>query len=102
MTEQTVGLMIAEKALKAAITQNTGDIPPKTHDLTKLAERAGIYDDLSENQKDFLEDLMPLQIDGRYTEYKESIAKTLTLEKCTKIYKETGEFLCWIKEKLGK
>ena len=40
--------LIAEKALKAVVTHNTGEIPPKTHDLTKLAERGGIYGDLSE------------------------------------------------------
>ena len=93
--------LIAEKALKAAVNHNTKEIPPKTHDLTKLAVRSGI-EDLSESQIDFLERLMPLQIDGRYTEYKENIAKTLSLEKCRQIYNETEEFLCWIKKKLGK
>jgi len=94
--------LIAEKALKAVVTHHTGEIPPKTHDLTKLAAVGGIIDDLTENQLNFLENLMPLQIDGRYTEYKESIAKTLTIEKCQTILTETEEFLCWIKAKLGK
>ena len=94
--------LIAEKALKAVVVHNTGEIPPKTHDLTKLAERCGIYEDLSEEQQDFLEELLPLQIDGRYTEYKESIAKTLSYQKCEKIFKETEKFLCWIKKRLGR
>ena len=94
--------LIAEKALKAVVARNTGEIPPKIHNLAKLAESGGIYSDLTESQKDYLEDLMPLQIDGRYTEYKDSIAQTLTLEKGARIYKETEEFLCWIKKKLEK
>ncbi|MCL2088619.1 MAG: HEPN domain-containing protein [Oscillospiraceae bacterium] len=94
--------LIVEKALKAVVTHSTGEIPPKTHNLTKLAHIGGIYDHLHESQKDFLEYLMPLQIDGRYTEYKENIAKTLSIEKCKRIYQETEGFLCWIKTKLGK
>ncbi len=94
--------LIAEKSLKAIVSNNTGEIPPKTHDLNKLAERGGIYNDLSEYQKDFLDNLMPYQIDGRYTEYKDNLSKTLTYEKCENIFIETEKFLCWIKEKLGK
>ena len=90
------------KSFKNGRSQEYGGNLAKTHDLTKLAEYGGIYGGLSDSQKDFLEDLMPLQIDGRYAEYKESIAQTLTLEKCERIYKETEEFLCWIKKKLGK
>jgi hypothetical protein len=42
------------------------------------------------------------KIEARYPEYKARIAKTLTDEITARIYKETGEFLCWIKEKLEK
>ncbi len=94
--------LITEKALKAIVTVNTGEIPPKTHDLMKLAERGGIYNDLTENQKDFLENLMPYHIDGRYNDYKENIARTMTYEKCETVLNDTEEFLRWIKKKLGK
>jgi len=93
---------IAEKALKAVVASVTTEIPPKIHDLTKLAERGGIYDDLSEAQLDYLEELNPLNIEARYPDYKANIAKTMTAEKTMRILKETEEFLCWIKEKLGK
>ena len=94
--------LVVEKALKAAIANVTSELPPKTHDLTRLAEHAGIFDDLSENQLELLETLNPLNIEARYPEYKERISKMLTEQKSTDILKETEEFLCWIKQKLEK
>jgi HEPN domain-containing protein len=94
--------LIAEKALKAVIAQNTEEIPPKIHDLKELAKRGNIADDLSEEQKLFLGNLMPLHIEGRYSEYKEQILKTLTSQKCKQYLNETEEFLCWVKKKLGR
>jgi len=94
--------LIAEKALKAAVQQNTGETPPKIHGLEKLSKIANVFDDLSEKQLVFLDSLMLYQVEGRYKEHKDKIAKTLTKEKCRNILKETEEFLCWIKEKLEK
>ncbi|MCL2634944.1 MAG: HEPN domain-containing protein [Oscillospiraceae bacterium] len=94
--------LIAEKALKAVIEHNTGEVPPKIHDLEKLAKRGNISDKLSEEQVSFLDELMPLHVDGRYPEYKANISKTLNTEKCTEILEKAEEFLCWIKQELGK
>ena len=94
--------MIAEKALKAVVARKTKDVPPKTHNLPKLAAIGDIYNDLSEKQLKLLDDLKPLQIEARYPEYKASVAETLTPEKCKRIIAETEEFLCWIKKKLEK
>jgi hypothetical protein len=70
--------------------------------LEKLAKRGGIDNKLSEEQILFLNELMPLHIEGRYPEYKENIAKTLNAEKCAEIFKKTEEFLCWIKKELER
>ena len=94
--------LVTEKALKAIIANATTEAPPKTHDLTKLAERGGIFDDLTERQLNFLEELNPLNIEARYPDYKASITRILTPEKTAGIFKETEEFLCWIKQRLGK
>ena len=94
--------LTAEKALKAVIAHNTGETPPKIHDLKKLAKFGKIADDLSEEQRLFLGRLMPLHIEGRYLSHKKLVADTLTVEYCEKIFKETEEFLSWIKKKLGK
>ena len=93
--------LIAEKALKAAVANVTDEIP-RIHQLLKLANLAKLNDDLSESQKDLLSKLMPLQIEARYPEQKARIAATLTNDYCAKLLKETEEFLCWIKVRLGK
>ena len=93
--------LIAEKALKAVIANITDEAPPKTHDLPKLADKAGITN-LSDVHKKLLNKLTPLQIEARYPEYKEKLKATLSQEYCIQLLKETEEFLCWIKQKLGK
>jgi len=94
--------LIVEKALKAMVASVTSEIPPKTHDLAKLAEQGGIFDDLSVQQLNLLKELNPLNIEARYPEYKELITETLTSETTTRLFKETEIFLCWIKQKLEK
>jgi HEPN domain-containing protein len=98
MCHQTV-----EKALKAVIARDCmeGEIPPKTHDLSKLAVHAKLIDAMSEDQQDFLEILNPLNIESRYPEYKKQLMSMLTKDKCEKIIARTGEFLCWIKRQLS-
>ena len=94
--------MIVEKSLKAVVADRTGEIPPKIHDLQKLAARGGIFDDLSDEQFALIDKLKPLQIETRYPEYKERIADTLTVELCKQILAGTEDFLCWIKQQLGR
>jgi HEPN domain-containing protein len=99
------GLMchqVIEKALKAVISRDCeeGEIPPKIHDLTKLAVRAKLFDSMSEEQQNFVDDLNPLNIESRYPGYKDEIAAGLTEEICGELIKETEGLLCWIKERL--
>ena len=94
--------MIVEKSLKAVVADRTGEIPPKIHDLPKLADRGGLWDSLSELQKALFKTLIPLQIEARYPEYKEKINETLTAGLCEQLLKDTEEFLCWIKQQLGR
>ena len=94
--------LIAEKALKAVVADNTSKVPPKTHNLSRLAELANIHDKLEEAQHDLLERLTPFQIEGRYPEDKESLGKNLTINYCKQLLSETEDFLCWIKQELEK
>jgi HEPN domain-containing protein len=94
--------MIVEKSLKAVVASRTSEIPPKIHDLPKLANLAGLWDTLSEDRQELMKKLIPLQIEARYPEYKERIADTLTVELCKKILTGTEDFLCWIKTQLGR
>ena len=78
------------------------EIPPKTHDLMKLAIKSEVFDDLSEKYVMLLKELQPLNIEARYPDYKETVAETMTAEKTARIFKETEAFLCWIKNRLGR
>jgi HEPN domain-containing protein len=94
--------MIAEKSLKAVIADRSGKTPPRIHDIQKLADCAGVFNNLSDEQFALIDKLTPLQIKARYPEYKELIASTLTVDTCQKILIETEEFLCWIRQLLGR
>jgi HEPN domain-containing protein len=91
-----------EKALKGVIAHGSeeGDMPPKIHDLSKLAIRAKLFDLMSERQQDFIDELNPLNIEARYPEYKDEIAAGLTSENCGELLTATEEVLCWIKRQL--
>ena len=93
---------ITEKALKAVVASVTNEVPPKIHDLGKLAMKSGVFDSLSDEQRLFLADLEKFQIEARYPSYKIKLAKTLSLSKCQQMLRETEEFLCWIKQRLRK
>lgn len=90
-----------EKAIKSVITQVTEEMPPRSHHLTELAEKAQIHGKMNAAQRSFLLLLNPLNIEGRYPEYKSIIADSLTEERCAGILKETEELLCWIKQQLS-
>ncbi|MCL2568095.1 MAG: HEPN domain-containing protein [Oscillospiraceae bacterium] len=92
--------LIIEKAFKATIAKNTNEIPPRIHDLQRLATFGGVFDDLSELQLSVLDKLTPLQIQARYPEYKTKIMATLTTEYCKQLLDETEDLLCWIKKQL--
>ncbi|MDR1088377.1 MAG: HEPN domain-containing protein [Coriobacteriales bacterium] len=94
--------MITEKALKAVIAERTDEVPPRIHDLAKLANRAGIWESVSDEQKELFKKLTPLQIEARYPEYKERVAATLTKGFCKQLFSETEVFLCWIKAQLER
>ena len=91
--------LVIEKALKAIIASSDADVP-KTHDLVKLAKLGNVYSNMSDTQKDFLEVLLPLNIEARYPSHKQSILGTLTKATCADTLKETEELLAWIEQQL--
>jgi HEPN domain-containing protein len=98
-----VGFMchqVIEKILKALYVATQKSTPPYSHNLTLLAKDAGIFEELSDDQKDFINLIRPLNVEARYPSYKERIKQTLTEEKCRDILSQTKEFQQWIKQKL--
>ena len=98
-----VGFMchqVVEKIFKASYAKLKGSTPPFTHDLEYIALQSGFYENLSEKQQDFIGELNPLNIETRYSEYKEEISKRLTPAKCAEIVEQTKELQQWTKETL--
>ena len=89
-----------EKTIKAYFCSVSEDVPPFTHNLKNLAERCGLMPLFSDEQLDFIEELLPMNIEARYPTHKETLLNTLTRGKCEEIIKQT-ELLCqWIKQQL--
>ena len=91
---------VIEKIFKAGYEKLKNDTPPYTHSLLRLAELTGLYALFSEEQKSFLSTINPLNIEARYPDYKERIAKGLTDERCKQIFEQTKQLQQWIKEKI--
>lgn len=83
MCHQTI-----EKGMKAMIA-DLGIFPPKSHNLIELAKKANVYNILSQEQKDFLIDLNPLNIESRYPTYINKMSSTLTESRCRTILSDT-------------
>ena len=56
--------LAVEKVLKGLVTKATAAIPPRTHDLLRLADMAGIA--LPQRRRDFLARLQRYCLEGRY------------------------------------
>lgn len=98
-----VGFMchqVIEKALKAVISKDESTTPQKIHHLPKLAKQGNIYELMNDSQKDFLEILLPLNIEARYPSYKGNLSHSLNESNCKTLIEETGALLCWIKQQL--
>jgi HEPN domain-containing protein len=56
--------LVLEKALKAHVTKQTQQVPPRIHNLIRLVEMAEIH--LNGEQTDFLREFGVYQLEGRY------------------------------------
>ena len=95
MCHQTI-----EKAFKAYYSSRINDVAPYSHSLSYLAKKGEFYDYFSDDQKDFIDNIEPLNIEARYPSHKERLLKSLTEKKCNEIITKTQQLQEWIKEKL--
>lgn len=89
-----------EKILKAYFVKIIHEAAPFSHSLSLLAKRSGIEGMITDEQKDFIDMLEPLNIETRYPTHKEQLLKSLTKERCKEILEKTRILQQWIKEKL--
>ena len=89
-----------EKVLKACFVKRLAMTPPHSHSLTFLAKKAGLYDEMTDEQLDFMDMLEPLNIEARYPAHKEQMLRSLSKERCVDILNKTRDMQVWIKQKL--
>ena len=98
-----VGFMchqVIEKTLKAYWCVCRDDDPPYLHDHVRSAKGCGIYTKMSEEQKDFLEGIKRLNIEARYQEVKNAVARSLNHDNTSKILETTKQMHAWILQRL--
>ena len=91
---------VLEKMLKAYWCSKRMDEPPYIHNLLRLAVGTDLMKDLSEEQCVFLSEMIPMNIEARYPQYKEELSKTLVPDRCILILNQTKELQLWIKNRL--
>ena len=84
-----------EKMLKAHIVRQTKDIPPKIHNLVRLADIAKLS--LNAEQTNFIQTFGAYQLEGRYPDAGQVI---LELEPVRKKLAVAEEILKWLKAQL--
>ena len=89
-----------EKLLKAKITQ-FGTEPPYIHNLIRLAEIAGIFNDLTEQRKDILGELTIHAVQSRYGDFEGDISEALKPIEAEDLLKKTKELFEWLRAKLN-
>lgn len=98
-----VGFMchqVIEKILKAYWSKVLKEPPLKIHSLSRLAEKTELDNLMTEEQLDFIDELEPLNIEARYPSYKERLSRSLNVERCNDLIKQTDNLRTWIKNKL--
>ncbi len=87
-----------EKMLKALITKRSQRLPPRLHQLVRLAEKAQVL--ISEKQSDFLRELSAHYIQSRYPEEVEDVLTQFSADQARQVMEKTEEMVRWLKSML--
>jgi HEPN domain-containing protein len=87
--------LAVEKMLKAHVTRQTNDIPPRIHNLVRLAEIADLKLELE--QENFLREFGIYQLEGRYPDSEQI---STDLEDAREEISRAREMLQWLKKQL--
>jgi len=84
-----------EKMLKALVTRQTGEVPPRIHSLIRLTALARLR--LDSKQEEFLREFGAYQIEGRYPDAQElALSPEIVCEELAM----AREMLVWLKTQL--
>jgi HEPN domain-containing protein len=89
-----------EKVLKGIIAQQNKENLP-IHNLNRLAQVAGIENNLNAEQFNFLAELTPYCIEARYGDFRESLSEIINEQRAREVYAETLEIFQWLYRKIN-
>ncbi len=89
-----VGHLVIEKTLKAFYVRDNDEMPPRIHNLVKLAENTKLSP--SEAQKMLLGETSRFNIEARYPDYKFSFYKLCTKEFTEEYFSRIKELHAWL------
>jgi len=89
-----IGHLVVEKTLKAFYVRDCGEVPPRIHNLVRLAENSKLS--LSDEQLTFLADINDFNIETRYPDYKFIFYKTCTREFAQEQFSKIKEMYRWL------
>jgi len=90
--------LVLEKTMKAIYVQNTDLFPPRTHDLVRLANLAGI--EIDDETSEFLDAVNTFNISARYPDEKMQFYKLCTYEFTTENFRRIKEIQKWLLKKI--
>lgn len=91
---------VIEKVLKAFWCATQEEEPPYTHNHKQLAVGCGLYELMTEEQKDFIATISTYNIQARYPEYKSQLLRILDDSSCLLLIEQTNEMQLWIRQRL--
>lgn len=89
-----IGHIVIEKTLKAFYVRDKQEMPPKIHNLVKLAENTNLS--FTEDQFVFLADVNDFNIEARYPDTKFSFYQTCTREFTEGQFSKIKEMYKWL------
>lgn len=93
-----LGHIVLEKLLKAFYVKNIDVNVPYTHDLIKLAQKSGLS--LTEEQKDFIDEVTAFNIRARYPDYKKRFYRKATGKFAELYIVKIKDFRKWLAKKI--
>ena len=94
-----LGHLVLEKTLKAIWVQKQSEkIPPKTHNLVKLAEKSAL--ELTDDQKIFLDEANDFNLEIRYPDYKKAFYLHCSREYTMESFNKIKEIYQWLRSRI--
>lgn len=87
-----------EKALKSLIAKATNEMPPRIHNLSRLAGLVEV--EFSEERLNFFREVSSYYIKSRYPEEFAAFGEGISDEKARDVYNKSLEIVVWLSSKL--